>query len=46
VKVIYAGVEVSQKEGKKDMIVICIEVMVWGTRENEGTERSGVHDEE
>jgi len=46
VKVIYAGVEVSRKEGKKEMSVICIEVMVWGTRGNEGTARSGVHDEE
>jgi len=46
VKVIYAGVEVSRKEGKKEMSVICIEVVVKGTRGNEGTERSGVHDEE
>ena len=43
---IYAGVEVSQKEGKKKLSVICVEVMVLGTRGNEGTERSGVHDEE
>ena len=27
-KVIYAGVEVSWKEGKKELSVICIEVMV------------------
>jgi len=46
VKVIYAGVEVSRKEGKKELSVICVEVMVQGTRGNEGTERSGVHDEE
>ena len=45
---IYAGVEVSRKEGKKKLSVICVEVMVQGTRGNEGrpTERSGVHDEE
>ena len=43
---IYAGVEVSRKEGKKKLSVICVEVMVKGTRGNEGTERSGVHDEE
>jgi len=46
VKVIYAEVEVSRKEGKKDLSVICVEVMVSGTRGNEDTERSGVHDEE
>jgi len=45
-KVIYAGVEVSRKEGKKKLSAICVEVMVQGTRGNEGTERSGVHDEE
>jgi len=45
VKVIYAGIEVSRKEGKKELSVICIEVVVYGTRGNEGTERSGVHDE-
>jgi len=28
VKVIYAGVEVSRKEGKKKLSVICVEVMV------------------
>ena len=43
---IYAGVEVSRKEGEKKLSVICVEVMVYGTRGNEGTERSGVHDEE
>ena len=42
---IYAGVEVSQKEGKKELSVTCIEVIVLRTRGNEGTERSGVHDE-
>ena len=42
----YAGVEVSRKEGKKKLSAICVEVMVQGTRGNEGTERSGVHDEE
>jgi len=26
--VIYAGVEVSRKEGKKELSVICVEVMV------------------
>ena len=36
----------SRKEGKKKLSVICVEVMVWGTRGNEGTETSGVHDEE
>ena len=36
----------SRKEGKKELSVICVEVMVQGTRGNEGTERSGVHDEE
>ena len=36
----------SRKEGKKKLSVICVEVMVQGTRRNEGTERSGVHDEE
>jgi len=46
VKVIYAGVEVSQKEEKKELSVTCIEDMAWCTRENESTERSGVHDEE
>ena len=46
VKVIYAGVEMSRKEGQKELSVICIEVVVQGTRGNEGTERSGVHDEE
>ena len=43
---IYAGVEVSRKEGKKKLSVICVEVMVYGTRGNEVTERSDVHDEE
>ena len=43
---IYAGVDVSRKEGKKELSVICIEVVVKGTRGNEGAERSGVHDEE
>ena len=33
----------SRKEGKKEMSVICIEVVVKGTRGNEGAERSGVH---
>ena len=28
VKVIYAGVEVSREEGKKQLSVICVEVMV------------------
>jgi len=37
---------VSRKEGNKELSVICVEVMVKGTRGNEGTERSGVHDEE
>ena len=46
VKVIYAGVEVSRKEGKKKLSVICVQVMVQGTRGNEGTERSGVHDKD
>ena len=36
----------SRKEGKKELSVICVEVMVQRTRGNEGTERSGVHDEE
>ena len=36
----------SRKEGKKKPSVICVEVMVQETRGNEGTERSGVHDEE
>ena len=36
----------SRKEGNKELSVICVEVMVKGTRGNEGTERSGVHDEE
>ena len=36
----------SRKEGKKELSVISVEVMVQGTRGNEGTERSGVHDEE
>ena len=45
-EVVYAGVNVSRKEGKKELSVICIEVMVYGTRGNESTERSGVHDEE
>ena len=31
--------------GRKES-VICVEVMVWGTRGNEGTEMIGVHDEE
>ena len=35
---------VERKERKS--CVICIKVMVYGTRGNEGTERSGVHDEE
>ena len=43
---IYAGVEVSQKEEKKELSVICIEEMAWCTRENESTERNGVRDEE
>ena len=43
---IYAGVEVSRKEGKKELSVICVEVVVRGTRGNEGSERSGVQDEE
>jgi len=46
VKVICAGVEVSRKEGKKKLSVICVVVMVLGTRGNEGTEKSGIHDEE
>jgi len=46
VKVIYARVLVSWKEGKKELSVICVEVTVQGTRKNEGIERSGVHDEE
>jgi len=46
VKVIYAGVKVSRKEGKKELSIICVEVTVLGTRGNESTERSGVHDEE
>jgi len=33
------------KEGKKELSVSCIEVVVEGTRGNEGAERSGVHDE-
>ena len=33
----------SRKVGKKKLSVICVEVMVYGTRGNEGTERSGVH---
>jgi len=37
---------VSRKEGKKELSVICIEVMVYGAKGNECTERSGVHDEE
>ena len=36
----------SRKEGRKELSVIGVEVMVQGTRGNEGTERSGVHDEE
>jgi len=36
----------SESEGKKELSVICIDVMVWETTGNEGTERSGVHDEE
>ena len=37
----------SESEGrKKKLSVICVEVMVQRTRGNEGTERSGVHDEE
>ena len=32
----------SESEGRKEKA----EVMVYGTRGNEGTERSGVHDEE
>ena len=43
---IYVGVEVSRKEGYKELSVISIEVVVKGTRGNEGAERSGVHDEE
>ena len=43
---IYAGVEVSRKEGKKKLSVICVEVMVMGRRGNDGTESRGVHDEE
>jgi len=46
VKVICVGVEVSRKEGYKELSVICIEVVVKGARGNEGAERSGVHDEE
>ena len=30
----------SRKEGKKELSVTCVEVMVQGTRGNEGTERS------
>jgi len=37
---------VSKKQGKKELSVICVEVMVQGTRGNEGTEMSGVDDEE
>jgi len=37
---------VSRKEGKKELSVICVEVMVQGTRGNEVAERSGVRDEE
>jgi len=37
---------VSQKEGKKELSVICVEVVVYGTRGNESTERCSVHDEE
>jgi len=44
--VIYAGVEVSRKEGNKELSVIYVELMVQGTRGNESTERSGVHDEQ
>jgi len=33
-------------EGKEELSIISVEVMVYGTRGNEGTERSGVHDEE
>ena len=45
-KVICAGVELSQKEGKEELNVICIELMLYGTRGNESSERRGVHDEE
>jgi len=44
--VIYAEIEMSQKEGQKELNVICIEVVVEGTRENEGVKRSGVHHKE
>jgi len=38
VKVIYAGVLVSRKKGNVEFSVICVEVMVYGTRRNESTE--------
>ena len=38
------GIEVWMDTTK--LSVVCVEVMVQGTRGNEGTERSGVHDEE
>jgi len=37
---------VSRKEGKKELSVICVKVMVQGTTGNEGTKRSGVNNEE
>jgi len=40
VTVIYIRVKVRRKEGKKELSVICIALMVYGTRGNEGTERS------
>ena len=43
---VYTGVEVSRKEGYKELSVSCIEVEVKGTRGDEAAERSGVHDEE
>ena len=36
----------SRKEGNKKLSVICVEVMVQGTRGNEVAERSGVREEE
>jgi len=36
----------SRKEGKEELSVICVKVMVYGTGGNEITEKRGVRDEE
>ena len=41
---IFAGVKVNRMEGKKKLSVICVEVMVYGTRGNESTKNRALGD--